>query len=391
MEMGRLSGRAVCGVGATVSIPARERACISIRARKEDNPMNKLRFLAVLPCLLLLAGICSAQSTFLDLPLQSQQAIVTQRIGLTDITINYHRPLVNGRKIWGGLEPYGKVWRAGANVNTTITFTDPVAVEGKPLARGTYGLHMIPGEDQWTIIFSNASTSWGSFSYDPAEDALRVTVKSQPAEFHEALTYDFDNPKEDSVVPTLRWEKIAVPFKITVNVNEVVEASLRKQLRGLVQYNWVSWNDAADYLMNRKEDVDEALKYIDKSISMSEEHTNLMTKSQVLDTMGRKDEAKKYLDLSLEKANAVELYQYGRQLQAEKKNEEAWAIYRELMKRYPKSSSAHTGMARVYCAQGDFDNAVKEAKLAVEMSPDNLKRFNEALLKRLEAKEDINK
>jgi tetratricopeptide (TPR) repeat protein len=250
---------------------------------------------------------------------------------------------------------------------------------------------MIPGEDQWTIIFSNASTSWGSFSYDPAEDALRVTVKSQPAEFHEALTYDFDNPKEDSVVPTLRWEKIAVPFKITVNVNEVVEASLRKQLRGLVQYNWVSWNDAADYLMNRKEDVDEALKYIDKSISMSEEHTNLMTKSQVLDTMGRKDEAKKYLDLSLEKANAVELYQYGRQLQAEKKNEEAWAIYRELMKRYPKSSSAHTGMARVYCAQGDFDNAVKEAKLAVEMSPDNLKRFNEALLKRLEAKEDINK
>ena len=353
--------------------------------------MHKHRFLAVLPCLLLLAGICNGQSNFLDLPLQSQHAVVTQRIGLTDITINYHRPLVNGRKIWGGLEPYGKVWRAGANVNTTITFSDPVTVEGKPLARGTYGLHMIPGEDQWTVIFSNASTSWGSFSYDPAEDALRVAVKAVPADFHEALTYDFDNPKSDSVVATLRWEKIAVPFNISVNVNEIFEASLRKQLRGLVQYNWVTWNDAADYLMTRKEDLDDALKYIDKSIQMREEHTNLMTKSQVLDAMGRKDEAKKYLDLSLQKANAAELYQYARQLQAEKRNEEAYAIFREDLKRYPNSSSAHTGMARVYSAQGDFDNALKEAKLAVTLSSDNLKKFNEALVKRLEAKEDINK
>jgi predicted Zn-dependent protease len=353
--------------------------------------MHRLRFLVVVPCVLLLAGICHGQSTFLDLPLQSQQAIVTQQIGLTDITINYHRPLVNGRKIWGALEPYGKVWRAGANLNTTITFSDAVTVEGKPLARGTYGLHMIPGEDQWTIIFSNASTSWGSFSYDPAEDALRVTVKAVPSEFHEALTYDFDEPKEDSVVPTLRWEKIAVPFKVSVNVNEIVEASLRKQLRGLVQYNWVTWNDAADYLMNRKEDLEEALKYIDKSISMREEHTNLMTKSQVLDAMGRKDEAKKYLDMSLEKANSLELYQYARQLQAEKKNDEAFAIYRENLKRYPNSSSAHTGMARVYSAQGDFTNALKEAKLALAIAPDNLKKPNEALIKRLEAKEDINK
>lgn len=353
--------------------------------------MHKLRFVVVLPCLFLLAAICNAQSTFLDLPLQSQHAVMTQRIGLTDITINYHRPLVNGRKIWGGLEPYGKVWRAGANVNTTITVTDPVTVEGKPLVRGTYGLHMIPGEDQWTVIFSNASTSWGSFSYDPAEDALRVTVKPVPSEFHEALTYDFDNLKDDSAVATLRWEKIAVPFKISVNVNEIVEANLRKQLRGLVQYNWVTWNDAADYLMTRKEDLDEALKYIDKSIQMREEHTNLMTKSQVLDAMGRKDEAKKYLDMSLEKANAAELYQYARQLQAEKRNDEAYAIFREDLRKYPNSSSSHTGMARVYCAQGDFDNALKEAKLAVALSSDNLKKFNDALVKRLEAKEDINK
>ena len=107
--------------------------------------MNKLRFL-LLPCWLLIAAICSAQSTQMNLPLQSQAAQVTQTIGITDITVKYHRPLVDGRKIWGGLVPYGQVWRAGANLNTTITFANDVTVEGKPLAAGTYGVHMIPGE-----------------------------------------------------------------------------------------------------------------------------------------------------------------------------------------------------------------------------------------------------
>ena len=141
----------------------------------------------MLAVLLLAAALCNAQSTQLDLPRQSQHAVVTQRIGVTDITINYHRPLANGRKVWGGLVPYGQVWRAGANENTTITFTGPVTIEGQPLAAGTYGLHMIPNEDQWTIIFSKMHTAWGSFSYDQKEDALRVTVKPQTTELHNAL------------------------------------------------------------------------------------------------------------------------------------------------------------------------------------------------------------
>jgi hypothetical protein len=113
-----------------------------------------------------ISGISSAQSFVLDLPRQSQRAEVSQRIGITDITINYHRPLVNDRKVWDGLVPYGKVWRAGANENTTITFSDPVLIDGKPLDKGTYGLHMIPNADEWTIIFSKNSTSWGAFTYD---------------------------------------------------------------------------------------------------------------------------------------------------------------------------------------------------------------------------------
>src|SRR5581483_2947773 len=119
------------------------------------------------------------QSIHLVLPLQSQRAVVTQRVGITDITITYHRPLAKGRQIFGTVVPYGKVWRAGANENTTIEFTDPVSIEGKPLAAGTYGLHMIPGEDHWTVIFSKVSTAWGSFTYDEKEDALRVDVKPQ--------------------------------------------------------------------------------------------------------------------------------------------------------------------------------------------------------------------
>src|SRR5690348_11543622 len=95
-----------------------------------------------------------AQSFVLDLPRQSQHAVLSQRIGITDITINYHRPLVGGRKVWGGLVPYGQVWRAGANENTTIQFADDVTIEGQPLPKGTYGLHMIPGENEWTVIFS---------------------------------------------------------------------------------------------------------------------------------------------------------------------------------------------------------------------------------------------
>ena len=153
----------------------------------------KMKVLGVLAALCCFASTSSAQfkngsqPTELNIPRVSQRGTVTQRIGLTDITINYHRPAVGGREIWGKIVPYGKVWRAGANENTTITFGDDASVEGKAIAAGTYGLHMIPDKDQWTIIFSKNSTSWGSFSYDEKEDTLRVTVKPHADEQFEFL------------------------------------------------------------------------------------------------------------------------------------------------------------------------------------------------------------
>jgi len=353
--------------------------------------MKRVRHIALLMGVLLVAVASRAQSAIDDLPRPSQHAEVVQRIGVTNITINYSRPLVNGRKVFGGLEAYGKVWRAGANENTTIAFSDPVTIEGKPLDPGTYGLHMIPGENEWTVIFSKANASWGSFTYDQKEDALRVTVKPQASEFTEALTYEFDDLKPESSVITMRWDKVAVPFKVAVNVNEVVEQNMRKHLRGLAQYTWDGWNDAADYLVNAKADLEEALAYTDKSIAVEERYENLMTKSQVLDLLGRKEEAAKFRTEALARANATQSYTYARQLQRAKKLDEAWAAYRANEKKFPNDWISHFGMARVYSAQGDYDNALKEAKIALAGAPaDGTKDFVEGQIRKLEAKQDIN-
>jgi hypothetical protein len=158
---------------------------------------------------------------------KSLKASVTQRLGVdTDITIDYSRPGVKGRKIWGDLVPYGMYpgnkssnnkpypWRAGANENTTIEFNKPVKIEGKELPAGKYGIHMIPSETTWTIIFSKKNAEWGSFSYDEKNDALRVTVTPVKAPFEEWLTFGFDDLAGTSATAFLHWEELKVPFKI---------------------------------------------------------------------------------------------------------------------------------------------------------------------------------
>jgi len=344
----------------------------------------------LLVSVLALPALCSAQSFVLDLPLQSQQAQISQRIGITDITIAYHRPLVNDRKVWGGLVPYGQVWRAGANINTTITFSDPVMVEGKPLDRGTYGLHMIPNADEWTVIFSRNSTSWGAFTYDQAEDALRVTVKPKTADMHNALTYDFDELKPDSAVVEMEWEKIAVPFKVSVDVHDAVQASLKKQLRNLSQYTWMSWDDAANYLLTEKIAYDDALKYANKSIENEDRYDNEITKSKALMALNRKDEAMAAEKKALDLASPLQIHLYARGLQGEKRSDEAFAIFRENAKKHPDQWYVHSGLARIYCSQGKYDDAAKEMKLALAGAPENQKSYVDGLVKRLESKQDIN-
>lgn len=355
--------------------------------------MRRYAAVAVLIVTWLFVGVTfvQAQSALLNLPDASQHARVTQRIGLTDITIDYHRPLVRGRKIFGGLQVYGQVWRAGANYNTTVEFSDPVTIEGQPLPKGLYGLHLIPGESSWVVIFSKNSTSWGSFTYDKAEDALRVTVKPQAIENHEALSYDFDDPKPNSALITMRWERVAVPFKVEVNTSEIVQQSLRNQLRARPQFEWQAWEEAASYLLTNKLGAEEALKYAERSIEIEDRFENEMTKAHALSALGRREEAMAARDKAIAKGSQTQVHSYARGLQIQGQQDEAMELFRSNIKKDPNSWVGHNDAARVAVAKGDFETAVKEMKLAVAAAPESLKAQHADLVRRLENREDINK
>jgi hypothetical protein len=327
----------------------------------------------------------------LSLPDVSQLAVTKQRVGLTDIKITYHRPLVNGRKIWGGLVPLGEVWRAGANENTTIEVSDPITVEGQPLPKGTYGLHMIPTADTWTVIFSKMATAWGSYTYAQAEDALRVTVKPRHNEMEEALEYEFEDVKPESATVTLKWEKLAVPFKVAVS-DEATFANITGQMRGRAQYEWEAPNQAANFCLTKKIHLDEALKWANLSIQNEERFENLTTKADVLKAMNKPEDAKKAWDQALAKTTASQLYAYGRRLQSEKKDAEGMDILRDVAKRYPETAFGHLANARMKSAAGDFAGAAEDVKKAQAVAiSEQQKTALKALIDRLNAKQDINK
>src|SRR3954464_9544104 len=327
----------------------------------------------------------------LNLPDVSQMAVIKQRVGLTDIKITYHRPLVNGRKIWGGLVPRGEVWRGGANENTVVDFSDARSIEGQPLPKGTYGLHMIPTPDTWTVIFSKMSTAWGSYTYDQKEDALRVTVKPRASEMEEALEFEFEDLKEDSATLTLKWEKIAVPVKIAVSP-EATLANIRGQMRGRAQYEWEAPNQAANFCLTHKLNLDEALKWVNLSIQNEERFENLTTKADLLKAMNKTEDARKTWEQAIAKTTPIQLYSYARRLQSEKKDAEAMEILKEVSKRYPETPFAHLANARMKSAAGDFAGAAEDAKKAQAIAiSDQQKASLKLLIDRVNAKQDINK
>ncbi len=363
------------------------------------NPHN-MKTITLKPLILCLAiaglgQIASAQSD-LKLPDVSQAAEVKQRIALTDITVNYHRPLVNGRKIWGALVPYGKVWRAGANENSTIEFSDDVSVEGKPLPKGRYGLHMIPNQDSCTVIFSKTNTGWGSYSYDQKDDALRVDVKPKALpQSEEALEYEFEDLKPTSTAVTLKWEKLGIPFNVSVNDADQTLKNIQAQMKGAGQFAWQAPDQAAQFCLTKKIDLDEALKWANLSIQNEERFENLSTKADILKALNKQDEAKTTWDKALQKADAPQLYTYGRQLQNQKKPAEAAQaieIFKEVAKRFPNGVYGYLAQARIKSAAGDFSGALSDAKQAQTAAPsEGQKQAIQGLIDRLQAKQDINK
>lgn len=328
--------------------------------------------------LLVLAVLLSlGRTTFsqeLLTPEASQKAGITQRIGLTDISISYHSPLVKGRVIWGEVIPFGEVWRAGANENTVITFSTPVTVEGKPLPAGTYGLHMLPRKDNWTIIFSSNSASWGSYFYQQAEDVLRVDVRPDTAPMQEWLSYSFTDPKASSVKVELRWEKIAVGFIIQVDLNQTVLASMRQELRGVKYYSWEGPHMAADYSLRNKTNVDEALVWADHSISMKETFSNLNVKAGLLELKGDKKSAEKIRQKALLVADEQQLNAHGYQLLAQGQKQEAIEVFRINVKRYPDSWNVYDSLADGYEQNGNMKDALTNYKIALSKAPEAQKK-----------------
>lgn len=240
-----------------------------------------------LACLIVsLPLFLGGQSQLLTTPNASPRAIVSQRIGLTDVKIVYHRPAAKERDIWGQLVPQGQVWRAGANENTVIHFSTDVQIEGKELVAGTYGLHMEVGEENTIIIFSHNSTSWGSFSYNPKEDALRVEVKNAKApHFYEYLTYEFLPKANDTGICALNWGDRQIAFQYQVDLQSTVMASINNELRDKAGWTWKGWDEAANFSLQNQVDLQQGMAWATRSVFMTPTPQNMLTKARITGQM----------------------------------------------------------------------------------------------------------
>lgn len=350
----------------------------------------------------------------------NQKASVTQYIGPVRVRIDYSSPAVHGPtpptgaiadrrgKIWGQLVPYGMTdlgfghrkpapWRAGANENTVFEVSHAVEIEGKPLPAGRYGLHMMAGPEEWTLLFSRSSNEWGSFFYDEKNDALRVTVKPRKHDYREWLTYEFPVRKPAEAVAEMQWEDLAVAWTIRVpDIQGAYISKMRDELHNVPGFNWQGWTAAIQYLLRENRNLEEALEWADYAISApfvgQRNFQTLSTKSQVLAKLGKGAEAAALMKSAIEfpGATPAQIHQYGRQLLGEKRIKEALEVFQLNAKRHGDTWPVHVGLARGYAASGDLAKALEHARKALPQAPDPLnKKSLEAMVKSLEAGKSI--
>ncbi len=325
-------------------------------------------------CVLALSTGVFAQARLAPPP-ASPRAAATQTIGVSDVTITWNRPGVKGRTIWGELVPWDEMWRAGANENTTISFQHPVQIEGQRLAAGTYGLHMLPTQKDWTVVFSRNSTSWGSYSYTAEEDALRVTVKPVSAPMTEWLTYEFTELAPDAATLTLRWEKLAVPLHLHVDTPAIFLESVRNDfLPSLSPSAWQGWNSAAAYCLQNKVNLEEALEWSDESVAIAENFTNLTTRAGLLEALGRTAEAQALQEKAVSMATEQELNVLGYQYLNAKELQRAIDTFKLLVAQHPDSWNAHDSLAEAYQAAGDKAPAIEHFKQALALAKNDEQR-----------------
>jgi tetratricopeptide (TPR) repeat protein len=356
----------------------------------------------LLSAFLLTLAIMAAQAQGLTGPPDgdNQKASVTQWIGPVSVTIKYSSPDVHGANgedrrghIWGELVHYGFIdqgfgpskaapWRAGANESTTITLSHDVKINGKDLKAGTYSLFLdVEKEGPWKWIFSTNSKSWGSYFYKESEDALRVETTAEDAAYTEWLTYGFDERKPASIVAYLQWENKRVPFKIEVpNINDLYVSIFRDELRGDKGFDYRNLMAAAQFMVQNKLDLNEALTYADLALSQTfigkEEFGTLRTKAMVLDAMGKAAEAEAVMSKAIvhPTASVGEVHAYGRQLLQSGKKEKALEVFKRNRELHPEDTfTTYVGLARGFTAVGDKKNAIKNWEIAIKNLPEEQK------------------
>ncbi len=334
---------------------------------------------------ILFAVNLSAQQN-LTLPDASQHATVMQQVGLTDIEIDYHRPGVKGRKIWGVLVPYNQVWRAGANQNTTISFSREVIIAGQKVPAGTYGLHMIPTETDWTIILSRDYRAWGSFFYIEVNDEMRFNVKPQSNDFQEWLMYSFDEVTPNSTTASLNWDKLKVPFKIEIDLHNQILDDMAVQLTGLPGFFWQGWNQAAMYCYANTIDLEQGLNWADRSISINKNIANTYTKALILADLNNESESAELKKEAFTNASEVDVNNLGYQLLFGGKIDDAIEVFKMNTELYPDSWNVWDSLAEGYMNNGDTQLAIENYKKALAMAPENQLDRIKGTIKQLEAK-----
>jgi len=344
----------------------------------------------------------------------NQRSEVVQWIGLAKVTISYSSPDVHGPagedrtgKIWGGVVHYGFInqgfgpskaapWRAGANENTTISFSHPVVIGAKEVKAGTYGLFLdVEKEGPWNWILSKDINSWGSYFYNPESDVVRVQTTPQECEYTEWLTYSFDNRKRNTATVYIQWENKRAGFAIEVpNANELYVAALRDELRGTVTgFRHEPYIAAAAFCAQNKVELEQGLLWADYAITDGfvgrEDFTSLSTKAQVLTAMGRDAETEVIMDKAIKHPTATvsAIHQYARTLLVAGKKEKALEVFKYNFKAHPEDKfTPNVGLARGYTAIGDKKNAIKHWEAAIKNLPENQKQnlsFYEGELKKL--------
>ncbi len=343
------------------------------------------KILPITMCLMLAVTSIYAQITFPPGG-PNRKASVSQVIGVTDVRIDYNRPIVNGRegKIWGELVHYGFAdlhygtstaapWRAGANENTTFTFTTDVFIEGQSLKAGKYGFFIAMSPEKATLIFSNVSTAWGSFYYDSKDDALRVDVPVEKlSESIERLVYVFSDETDDAAIVSLQWEKIKIPFKISVDLKKEMIASYRREVNSGIFYRyWQNMQMAANYCLQNNMNIDEAIGWADRSINSFFGEKNFVTLSTyagLLEKKGMKAKADSALRIAIPLATTLQLYSYGRGLENQKRNADAIAIYKKSFDKNPNDLYALMAITRGYSLQGNNKEALKYANKTLTLA-----------------------